>query len=116
MHQTEKPMATVERELADAIESVHQPKGEMNTEERMLRARTNERHLDIQEIYEQIDEFYPPRTDDDLAELITLFGKLKVLCEDNLPDLIKLNDIVMIMETEAEIARAIRFTEGGTMQ
>jgi hypothetical protein len=88
---------------------------EMTTEERMLRARIDERHLDIQEIYEQIEEIFNQQITDG-AELINLFSKLKVLCEDNLEDLIKINDVAMIMETKYDIARAIRFIEGGTLQ
>jgi hypothetical protein len=91
----------------------------MNTEERTLRARTNERYLDIEEICEQIDFTLDTGSSsslDDQIELLNLWRKYKVLLEDNLKDLIRLNDIVMIIETETEIARAIRVIEGGTVQ
>ena len=91
----------------------------MNTEERTLRARTNERYLDIEEICEQIDFTLDTGSSsslDDQIELLNLWRKYKVLLEDNLKDLIRLNDIVMIIETETEIARATHVLEGGTMQ
>jgi hypothetical protein len=42
--------------------------------------------------------------------------RLKALCEDNLEDLIKINDVVMIMEAKYDISTAIMFIEGVTLQ
>jgi hypothetical protein len=72
--------------------------------------RIAERCYDAVEVYEQIqDEIWQV----DEAELRNLFGKLKVLCEDILKDLIKLDGVkdVWIKEMKSTIAMAIRYIE-----